>query len=131
MFFLLLQVYKHFLRDHPRSNITPVPPDVMDAVNEELEEDWMRQLATFVQECLRPAANAREANSAAEVRDAFFQYAGGSVPKKEVGLRLARKGFAEETINFYSGVRRTTRRVYKLKIGETVSFVSLVGRVAG
>eukprot|EP00969_Alexandrium_andersonii_P336238 14862492-Alexandrium_andersonii.AAC.1 len=90
----------------------------MEAVNEELQEEWMQQLATFVRDRLRPAANAREASSAAEVRDAFFQYVGGSVPKKEVGLRLARKGFAEETAHHYVGVRRTTKRVYRRVLTE-------------
>ena len=77
----------------------------------------MRQLATFVQERLRPAATAREASSAAEVREAFFQYAGGSVPKKEAGLRLARRGFAEDSVHYYNGVTRSKRRVYRLRFG--------------
>ena len=81
--------------------------------------------------CARAREQARGGHVASEIREAFFQYAGGSVPKKEVGLRLARKGFAEETVNFYSGVNKTSRRVYKLKIGESVSAVSLVGRTAG
>eukprot|EP00969_Alexandrium_andersonii_P210587 9302380-Alexandrium_andersonii.AAC.1 len=86
----------------------------------------MQQLATFARERLRPAANAREASSAAEVREAFFQYAGGSVPKKEVGLRLARKGFAEETTHHHVGVRRTTKRVYRLKFAdEAAALVAL------
>ena len=57
MFFLLLQVYRRFLHGRPQSNVTPVPAEVSEAVEEELEEEWMQQLATFVQERLRPAAN--------------------------------------------------------------------------
>ena len=123
-FDLLLAVYKRFLRERPQSNITPVPQAVADAVDEELEEDWMRDLARFVQDRLRPAKNGQHASSAADIREAFLAQAG--VPKKEVGLRLARKGFAEEGVNYYDGARRTKRRVYKLKFADgTVAFARL------
>ena len=128
-FFLLLQVFTRFLKDRPQSNITPVPVEVLDAVEEELEEEWMQQLATFVQTCLRPAASARDATSAAEVRQAFFDSCAGSVPKKEVGLRLARKGFAEESANFWVGVARTKRRVYRLNFPDSAgAYVALQAR---
>ena len=55
-----------------------------------------------------------ESISAAEIRQAFFDSCAGSVPKKEVGLRLARKGFAEESSHYYRGVARTTRRISRL-----------------
>jgi hypothetical protein len=58
-------------------------------------------------------ANAKDASTAAEVREAFFQFCAGSVPKKEVGLRMSRKGFAEDTANFWAGVKKTSRRVYR------------------
>ena len=81
LFHLLLIVSLRFPKDKPQSNITPVSQEVMEAVNEELEEDWMRFLSSFVTAELRPAANAQDASSAAEVRDAFFSYAVGTVPK--------------------------------------------------
>ena len=43
-----------------------------------------------------PRAPFSHASSAAEVRQAFFDFCFGEVPKKEVGLRLAREGFSEE-----------------------------------
>ena len=69
--------------------------------------------------CLRPAASARDASSAADIRLAFFESCAGCVPKKEVGLRLARKGFAEESANFWSGVARTKRRVYRFNFPDS------------
>ena len=124
-FDLLLAVYKRFLRERPQANITPVPQAVADAVDEELEEDRMRDLARFVQDRLRPAKNGQHASSAADIREAFLVQAVG-VPKKEVGLRLARKGFAEEGVNYYDRARRTKRRVYKLKFADgTVAFARL------
>ena len=78
---------------------------------------------------LSPAASARDAASAAEVRQAFFDSCAGSVPKKEVGLRLARKGFAEESANFWVGVARTKRRVYRLNFPDSAgAYVALQAR---
>ncbi len=48
-----------------------------------------------------------------------FDFCAGGVAKKEVGLRLARKGFAEESANFWSGVARTKRRVYRLNFPDS------------
>ena len=81
-----------------------------------MEEEWMRKLTQFVQERLEPAPRVKDASSAAEVRQAFFDYCCGEVPKKEVGLRLARKGFAEDSLNYYEGVKRTKKRVYRVKM---------------
>ena len=79
--------------------------------------------------CLRPAPSARDASSAAEIRQAFFESCAGSVPKKEVGLRLARKGFAEESANFWSGVARTKRRVYRFNFPDNAgAFAALLTR---
>ena len=78
---------------------------------------------------LRPAASARDASSAADIRLAFFESCAGSVPKKEVGLRLARKGFAEESANFWSGVARTKRRVYRYNFPDNAgAFAALLTR---
>eukprot|EP00973_Karenia_brevis_P017715 2433692-Karenia_brevis.AAC.1 len=87
----------------------------MDAVEEELEEEWMQQLTTFAATRLRAAEHARDASTAAEIREAFFQFCAGSVPKKEVGLRMSRKGFAEVSAHVFQCVKRTTGRVYRFK----------------
>ena len=79
--------------------------------------------------CLRPAASARDASSAAEVRQAFFDSCAGSVPKKEVGLRLARRGFAEESSHYYRGVVRTTRRIFRYNFPDGAgAYVALLAR---
>ena len=85
---------------------------------------------TFVQTYLRPAPSARDASSAAEVRQAFFDFCSGGVPKKEVGLRLARKGFAEESSHYYRGVVRTTRRIFRYNFpdGGAGAYVALLAR---
>ena len=118
-----LNALARFLKDHPRSNITPVPAEVTEAVDEELEEEWMKQLTAFAA-TLRPS-HARGASSAAEVRQAFYQFCGGSVPRKEVGLRMARRGFAEESVNVYNGVVRSKRRAYRFRFPDGVAFVAL------
>ena len=69
-------------------------------------------------------AEPRDASTAAEVRDAFFQFCGGSVPKREVGLKLAGKGFSEESAHT-SGLRRVCKSVYRVKLGDTVALVKL------
>ena len=108
-------MYLRFLRGASQTNVTPVPAEVAAAAEEELEEPWMKRLACFTEERLRPVSSARDASTAAEIREAFFIFAAGDVPKKEVGLRLSRKGFAEEGANFWNGVTRTKRRVYRLR----------------
>ena len=115
LFHLLLEVYNRFLRGRPQSNITPVPQDIQEAVDEELREEWMEMLVGFVAGSLVPATSPGDASSAADVRGAFCAYAAGVVPKKEVGLRLSRKGFAEESVNYWQGATRTRKRVYRLK----------------
>ena len=124
-FELLYRVYALFLADRNQTNVTPVPQEVSDAVEEELEEPWMLRLAEFTRDRLEAAARPGLASSAAEIRQAFFEFCGGEVPKKEVALRLARKGFAEETVHHWVGVRRTTKRVYRFRIGDAKELVSL------
>jgi hypothetical protein len=131
LFFLLRLVYRRFLKDKNQTNVTPVPQEVREAVEEELEEPWMERLAEFVREHLEAAAHARDSSSAAEIREAFARYC-PDVPRKEVGLRLARKGFAEETVHYYSGIKRTTKRVYRVRLGDLASVVTLrVGCTGG
>ena len=122
--FLFLRLVSHRLvvgKCH--GNITPVPADVVDAVDDELAEEWMLLLVAFVNNELRPVTNAGEASTAASIRESFSQYAG--VPKKEAGLKLARKGFMEETMNYRVGVKYTTKRTYRLRLDGANVLVSL------
>jgi hypothetical protein len=89
-----------------------------------MEEEWAQQLRAFVEQRLEPA-EPRDASSAAEVREAFFHFCGGSVPKREVGLKLARKGFSEETIHHGAGLRRVSKRAYRVRIGGALALVRL------
>ena len=43
------------------------------------------------------------------------------MPKKEVGLRLTRKGFMEDNLNYFAGVKRSSKRVYKVRLGDGVT----------
>ena len=80
-FFFLCQIYARFLQERNQTNVTPVPADVSEAVEEELEEPWMARLVEFTRERLEPAAKPSAASSAAEIRQAFFEFCGGEVPK--------------------------------------------------
>ena len=91
-FALLRAVYRTCLRGKSQTNVTPVPAEVSAAVEGEMEEDWALQLRTFMDRRLEPA-DAGGASSAAEIREAFFNFCHGSVPKREIGLKLAGKGF--------------------------------------
>ena len=104
------------MRDNPRQ--CPKMPDKCPTVPRQLPDN-----------APTTTASARDAASAAEVRQAFFDSCAGSVPKKEVGLRLARKGFAEESANFWVGVARTKRRVYRLNFPDSAgAYVALQAR---
>ena len=123
-FALLVEVHQHFLTRN-QSNVTPVPPEVVDAVEEELEEPWMALLEEFVRDSLMPASKAADASSAAEIREAFLNHCYGQVAKKEIGLRMARKGFAEDIARYWNGITRTSRRVYRYSFGDGHALVAL------
>jgi hypothetical protein len=129
-FALLRAVYRICLLEKSQTNVTPVPAEVSAAVEEEMEEEWAQQLRSFVDQCLEPAG-VQDANTAAEIREAFFQFCGGSVPKREVGLKLAGKGFSEVYAQARSGLARVAKRAYKLNIGGSATFVKLGGRGGG
>ena len=115
LFWYLGQVYARFLQGANQTNVTPVPQEVQEAVDDELEEPWMQRLQEFVSSVdgrLEHTNNTKEASTAAEIRQAFFD-SGGDTRKKEIGLGLARKGVQEDTVHIYTGVKRTTERIYK------------------
>ena len=129
-FALLVEVHQHLLtRD--QSNVTPVPPEVVDAVEEELEEPWMALLEEFVRDCLVLASKPADASTAAEVRGTFYKHCHSQVSKREVGLRMARKGFAEDTRNYWAGVKKTSKRVYCLAVDGKVQVMALKGTGSG
>ena len=72
---------------------------------------------------MQPVSKAGEASTAASIRESFSQYAG--VPKKEAGLKLARKGFMEETVNYRVGFKYTAKRTYRLRLDGANVLVSL------
>ena len=123
VFALLRAVYRNCLKGKSQTNVTPVPADVSAAVEEEMEEEWAERLREFVGR-LEPAV-AKDASTAAEIREAFFDFCGGSVPKREIGLKLAGKGFSEEYAQFKSGLARVVKRAYKVELGESVTLVRL------
>jgi hypothetical protein len=121
-FALLRSVYRCCLMGKSQTNVTPVPADVSAAVEEEMEEEWAEKLREFVGR-LEPA-DAKTASTAAEIREAFCGFC-SSIPKREVGLKLAGKGFSEEYAQFKNGLARVVKRVYKVRLGEVVTFVRL------
>ena len=89
----------------------------------------MLLLVDFVNNEPRPVTNAGEASTAASIRESFSQYAG--VPKKEAGLKLARKGFMEDSVNFRTLLTRTSKRVYKVRFPDgSTSMARLVSDTA-
>ena len=78
-----------------------------------------------------PLAKPADASSAADVRGAFYEHCHGQVAKKEVGLRMARKGFAEDTRNYWVGVKKTSKRVYCLAVDGNVQVMALKGTGSG
>ena len=124
LFWFLCQVFARFLRGANQTNVTPVPQEVQEAVDDELEEPWMQRLQEFVDERLEHTNSAKDASTAAEIRQAFFEF-DCDTPKKEAGLRLARRGFQEDTVNHYAGPKRTSKRVYKYKINGVIGMVVL------
>ena len=123
LFFLLIQVMRILLAK-PANHVTPVPEEVQDAANEELEEPWEEHLKYFVQ-TLIPTSKPEEASTAAEVRAKFAEAAAGSVEQRDVRLKLARKGFHESTQAIKTKVCRSTKRVYEYNFKEGNSYVQL------
>ena len=121
---MLLDAYNVFLKGRDQIVVLPVPFESRDAALQETEEVWMKMLREFSAECLE-VAKPTEASTAAEVRRAFDAYNNGGVPKKEIGLRMARKGFKEEKVNYWDGVKRCQKRCYKVQLESGASLVAV------
>ncbi len=112
LFFLLCQVRLVLMHD-AAGEVHPVPLEVKEAVEEEMREPWVDMLDAFVRSKLEPTPQVGMANTAAEVRDAFFKRCEG-IEKRKVALKLASQGSQEENKTYYdiSTHKRTTKRVY-------------------
>ena len=90
-----MQICKQLLKDSTSATATPVPAEVVEAANEELREPWMDRLDEWTRELVRPTDSVKDAATAATVRDSFFETCTGELQKREIGMRLAQKGFHE------------------------------------
>ena len=75
--------------------MTPVPPEVVEAASEELREPWMDVFDDWVRQTVRTTGSVKVAATAAQVRDSFCESCAGHLQKREIGMRLAQKGFHE------------------------------------
>ena len=83
----------------------------------------MADLSRFIAERIEGCNNAKAASTAAEIREAFASCT--DLSKKEIRLKLARKGFAEETANYFDGVRKTSKRVYRLRMNQETTLIRI------
>ena len=123
LFYLLRAVLKTFL-SAAANGVTPIPAEVAENGACELHEEWMTQLAAFVAARVRPAEDAAQAATAAEVRQAFSSTTLG-IDKKSVALRLASAGFAEDLSHYRDGLRSTSKRTYSYAFGDRTCLVRL------
>jgi hypothetical protein len=132
-FALLRAVYRVFFKGREVTTITPVPADVAEAVQEEMDEEWRGKVLQFVENWLVPATK-KDANTAAEVREKFWDFLGVDnkyMTKREVGMRLRSVGFDEVTVDWKEGMRRQSKRAYRVKMGDGVALVGLKPPQAG
>ena len=128
MFFLLMQIYKQLLKDSTSATVTPVPAEVVEAANEELREPWMDRLDEWTRELVRPTDSVKDAATAATVRESFFETCTGELQKREIGMRLAQKGFHESPPKPYKEKLKTlSKRIYSFKFEDGTHYVKLEG----
>lgn len=128
LFFLLMQIYKHLLKDSSYATVTPVPAEVVEAASEELREPWMDRLDEWTRENVRPTDSVKDAATAATVRESFFERCAGELQKREIGMRLAQKGFHESPPKPYKDKLKTvSKRIYSFKFEDGTRFVKLEG----
>ena len=128
MFYLLMQIYKHLLKDSTFATVTPVPAEVVEAASEELREPWMDRLDEWTRETLRPTDSVKDAATAATVRESFFETCAGELQKREIGMRLAQKGLHESQPKPYKEKFKTlSKRIYSFKFEDGTHFVRLEG----
>ena len=103
----------------PVANCVERIPDEVRADGAQLvQESWMESLQDFVAKRLRHADTVEQSATAAEVRAAFLSTFPPDVDKKNVGLRLAQHGFAEDLFHFVVGRKRTSKRTYSFAFPE-------------
>jgi hypothetical protein len=128
-FFGLMRVmYQTFFRGRHCCNVTPVPAEVKESVEEELEEAWMEMLRNWKDLRLSVTEDVQEAEVVGKVRDDFFTFCRSEIPKAELKMKLAAKGFAETKENFVNDAgARTNKRVYRVSQPDFSGFVKLNG----
>ena len=82
LFWVVYSIYETLMKPYSLDFVLPVPQEVSEDVDDELQEDWMMLLEAFKNERLTPASEAKLASSIGEVRDAFFEYCCGEVGKR-------------------------------------------------
>jgi len=126
MFFLLMQLYERLLKDSRSSTVVPVPEEVAEAGSEELREPWMDKLDEWTRARVRPTDSVKDAATAATVRESFFEALVGELQKREVGMRLAQKGFHESPPKPYKDKLKTiSKRLYSFKFEDGTHYVAL------
>ena len=116
--FFLLRAVRRILMAVSANCVLPIPDEVQAAGVDLNDEAWMEQLQDFVTKRVRPAGRVEESASAAEVRAAFLSTFPTDVDKKNVGLKLAQQGFAEDLSHFSVGRKKTSKRTYSFAFGE-------------
>ena len=126
-FFYLLCRIRSVLMSAPAQEVSPVPDEVREAVAEELAEPWQAKLAEFVEKAIEPENEVKLASSCADVKDAFYAQCQCTLEKREVGLKLAARGFKEEKKNDKDNGKRSSKNVYTYTFpGGESGFVRLV-----
>jgi hypothetical protein len=95
-----------------------IPDEVREDGALLVQESWMESLQEFVAKRLRCADTVEQSASAAEVRAAFLGTFPPNVDKKNVGLRMAQHGFAEDLSHFQVGRKHTSKRTYRYAFPE-------------
>ena len=76
---------------------------------------------------IEPENEVKLASSCADVKDAFFAQCQCTLEKREVGLKLAARGFKEEKKNYKDNGKRSSKNVYTYTFpGGESGFVRLV-----
>ena len=88
----------------------------------------MDRLDEWTRENVRPTDSVKDAATAATVRESFFEKCTGELQKREIGMRLAQKGFHESPPKPYKEKLKTlSKRIYSFKFEDGTHYVKLEG----
>ena len=86
----------------------------------------MDRLDEWTRELVRPTESVKDAATTATVRDSFCVKCAGELQKREIGMRLAQKGFHELPPNPYKDKSKTvSERVFSCKFEDGTHYVTL------